>query len=181
MIASGQHTLPLFFILSQYPFRLLSEATVRHCHQKPGNAKCQHCGGRYLQIQRNTCRPHQYHCRPCEEVVYHIDSKTAKRQVGQCFYHPLRTNVHSLCPHKYRNSHHHHVQRTVGEEQFQHFIRKVRQCRHVAETEESNRIAHHKHRNAYQCGLPYSPIMVAQIMSQKQVSIKAGKIIKHAE
>ena len=47
--------------LSHHPFRFLSKTTVCHCHQEPGNAKCNHCGDRYLQTQRNTCRPHQYH------------------------------------------------------------------------------------------------------------------------
>ena len=60
----GENRLTIRIILqrlSHHPFRFLSKTTVCHCHQEPGNAKCNHCGDRYLQTQRNTCRPHQYH------------------------------------------------------------------------------------------------------------------------
>ena len=63
---------------------------------------------------------HQDYARSGKEIVYHIDSKTTERQVCQCFLDALRTEIGPLAKHKHGDGHHYYIQRTVGEEEFEH-------------------------------------------------------------
>lgn len=88
---------------------------------------------------------HQDYARSGKEIVYHIDSKTTERQVCQCFLDALRTEIGPLAKHKHGDGHHYYIQRTVGEEEFEHLIRKIRQGGRTTETKECYGIANGKH------------------------------------
>lgn len=153
--------------LPQHPLGPFPETTVCHCHQKPGSTESDDCGTRYLKIDRNMDSTHQDYARSGKEIVYHIDSKTTERQVCQCFLDALRTEIGPLAKHKHGDSHHYYIQRTVGKEEFEHLIRKIRQGSHMAETKECYGIANGKHGNADATELPARPVMVPQIMAQQ--------------
>ena len=153
--------------LPQHPLGPLPETTVCHCHQKPGSTESDDCGTRYLKIDRNMDSTHQDYARSGKEIVYHIDSKTTERQVCQCFLDALRTEIGPLAKHKHGDGHHYYIQRTVGEEEFEHLIRKIRQGGHTTETKECYGIANGKHGNADATELPARPVMVPQIMAQQ--------------
>lgn len=153
--------------LPQHPLGPLPETTVCHCHQKPGSTESDDCGTRYLKIDRNIDSTHQDYARSGKEIVYHIDSKTTERQVCQCFLDALRTEIGPLAKHKHGDGHHYYIQRTVGEEEFEHLIRKIRQGGHTTETKECYGIANGKHGNADATELPARPVMVPQIMAQQ--------------
>ena len=113
--------------------------------------------------------------------MYHIDAETTQSEVGKCLPDPLRTEIHLLAKHKHGNGHHHYIQGTISEEEFEHLVAKLRQSRDVAEAEEGNGISYYKHRQTDCQDLTQRPVKVAQIVSQQQIAIETGKVIKHAE